>query len=114
MTFESLLVEENKPVVVVTEQGTVESINVAFTEAYGWTTEDLVGKSLTTIIPEDLRDAHQMGFARFLSTNEPAVQNTRIELKVLFADGTVATAYHFITSTQENGRRRFIASIEKK
>jgi len=113
MDFESFLNEERKPMIVVNEQGIVDMVNESFTEAYGWNPRDLVGKTLTLIIPEGLRDAHQMGFARFLSTTEPTVQNMELELEILFADGSAANALHFITSGKVDGQLLFAATIER-
>lgn len=68
MTIQDLRNETEKPVILADEQGLVTAVNDAFASAYGWTAESLVGRSIANIIPEDLRDAHNLGFSRFLST----------------------------------------------
>jgi PAS domain S-box-containing protein len=72
------------------EQGRIVSWNAQATATFGWPAEEALGRSLAdTIIPEEFRDAHQRGLARFLASGDAPVVNKRLELNGLDRDGRV-------------------------
>ena len=55
---------------------------------FGWSREEAVGRRLAdTIIPPELREAHELGLKHFLATGEGPVLNKRIEITALHRDG---------------------------
>jgi len=96
LTIDALKAETDVPVIIVDHEGTIMHINRAFENTWGWQEKKLVGQTLTTIIPGNLRDAHHMGFSRFLLSSKPTILNQAIELVIVLADGTQAAAEHFI------------------
>lgn len=58
-------------VVAADSAGNIVYLNAAAERLLGWTSSELLGCPLTTLIPERLRATHQSGFARFQSTREP-------------------------------------------
>ena len=55
---------------------------------FGWTAEEAIGKLLTeTIIPLELREAHERGMAHYLKTGEGPVLGQRIEIEAVNRDG---------------------------
>ena len=111
MTFEKLMKEELLPVVAIDQNSFFIRINQAFEREYGWSAEELLGKSITEIIPTYLRDAHQIGFSRFIVTEQPTLLGKRLQLKVLYKDGTERDAEHYIVGQKTNGNWQFAASI---
>jgi len=67
-TIDSLKAETTAPVVIVDHEGTILHINQMFEKIWGWQRDELIGQPLTIIIPGNLKDAHHMGFSRFLLT----------------------------------------------
>ena len=96
LTIDALKAETAVPVIIVDHEGTITQINRAFESTWGWKKEKLVGKTLATIIPGNLRDAHHMGFSRFLLSGKPTILNQALELVIVLADGSEAAAEHFI------------------
>jgi len=112
LTIDALKAETAVPVIIVDHDGTVVHINQIFEKTWGWQKEQLVGKSLTSIIPDNLRDAHNMGFSRFAVTGNPTILNQALELVILKADGKETPAEHYIIAEKINGSWVFGATIK--
>ena len=110
-TVDEILAHQDIPVVSADDQGIITYINKAFSDAYGWKSADLVGQSLTVIMPDKFREAHQFGFARFLSTEQPRVAGQPLPLEVRLKDGSSKLAEHFILGDKKDNRWRFAATI---
>jgi PAS domain S-box-containing protein len=75
-------------VVTIDAAGTIREWNPQAESVFGWTRQEVLGRSLAeTIIPEQYRAAHLAGLARFLATGEARVLNKRIEVAGLHRDG---------------------------
>lgn len=62
--------------------------NTGAERLFGWSRDEAIGKSLTeTVVPEDLRAAHDAGMKRFLATGEGPVLGRRIEIEAVDRDG---------------------------
>ena len=76
-------------VVVIDAQGLISGWNRQAEEIFGWETVEVLGRSLVeTVVPPQHRDAHVRGVARYLSTGEASILNTRFEISALRRDGT--------------------------
>ena len=111
LTIDNLKAENNIPVIMVDHHGIVVHINQIFEKTWGWQKDVLIGQTLTNIIPDHLKDAHHMGFSRFLLTGKPTVLNQPLNLQILKMDGKEAGAEHFIISEKINGNWVFGAAI---
>ena len=111
LTIEALKAKTDSPVIVVDHDGIIVHINQIFEKTWGWQKEVLIGQTLTTIIPDNLTDAHHMGFSRFLLTGKPTILNQPVELVIMRADGKEAAAEHFITAEKIKGNWVFGATI---
>lgn len=110
-TLDDLRKEETKPVVIVDAQGIITYINQAFIDVYGWTKEEALGQALTIIIPDELHDAHHMGFSRFITTGEPKIMHTPLSLKARNKAGEVFDAEHYILGEKVDGEWVIAASV---
>ncbi|GAC1499406.1 MAG: PAS domain S-box protein [Candidatus Saccharimonadales bacterium] len=100
------------PAVAITRQGLFFYINEAFTHAYGWRTNDLIGQPVTKIMPENYRDAHNLGFSSFLNTEVATISGQPLNLAILYKDGTVNDAEHYILGEKIKNDWQFAATIE--
>jgi len=112
LTIDALKAETAIPAIIVDHDGTIVHINEVFEETWGWQKDQLVGESLTTIIPDNLRDAHHMGFSRFALTGKPTILNQALELIILKADGQETPAEHYIIAEEIDGNWVFGATIK--
>jgi PAS domain S-box-containing protein len=70
------------------EAGAIVAWNAQSAATFGWTADEVLGRSLAgTIIPESFRAAHTRGLQRFLASGEAPVVNRRLELTALHRDG---------------------------
>ncbi|HLL60627.1 MAG TPA: PAS domain S-box protein [Candidatus Nitrosocosmicus sp.] len=111
-TVDDILKEKIAPVVAIDEHGLFFYLNEAFENAYGWKQEDLMGKLITLIMPPHMRDAHNFGFSRFLTTEVSKIQGIPLRLPIQCKDGTVLEAEHFIVGEKKDGKWRFAATIK--
>lgn len=103
---------EELPVVAIDQESTFTYINDAFIKEYGWTKEDLLNKSVTKIMPGHMRDAHTVGFARYLATETSKLLCKPLPLSVMYKDGRVRESVHFIVGSKKEGIWHFAAIID--
>ena len=76
-------------IITMDHRGNVVDFNPSAEETFGYKRAEVVGKEMASlIIPEELRDKHREGLARYLETGEGPILGTRIEVNALRADGT--------------------------
>lgn len=109
-----ILAEQNKPVIAIDEHGLITYINDAFEVTYGWTKKDLVGQTVTAIMPPHMRDSHNFGFSRFLISEQARILDQSLQLPLYLKDGTTIDAEHYITGEKTNGAWSFAATITPK
>ena len=111
-TVKEFLNEKNVPVVAIDEKGIFYYVNDAFENAFGWKREDLIGNLITLIMPSHMRDAHNFGFSRFLTTELPRILGKPLSLPTLCKDGSTLTSEHFIIGEKKNDKWEFAATIK--
>lgn len=110
-SYQEVIDVQDEPVVAIDQNSMFTLINEAFEREYGWSEAELLGKSVVEIIPPYLRDAHQIGFSRFITTEEVTLLGKRLPLGILYKNGTVQDAEHFILGEKCKGKWRFAAII---
>ena len=110
-TVDTILAIHDIPVIAINQSNLITFSNDAFTTEYGWDENDLLYQPVSMIMPEYLRDAHKIGFSRFLATEKPVVLGIPLALEILYRDGTVRKAEHFIVGDKTSGEWRFAARI---
>jgi PAS domain S-box-containing protein len=79
-------------VVSMDGRGEVIGWNAQAEAIFGWTAAEALGRRLhELIIPEELRESHQLGLSRFLDTGEGTMLGRRQEVPALRKDGTRLT-----------------------
>lgn len=110
-TIAEMMKASDVPVVIADRQGNITHVNAPFCAVFGWEREELLGQPLTRIIPPDLRDAHHMGFSRFLTTGSPTLLERPLTLKAVTKTGRVFEAEHYIIAERRDGDWAFGATI---
>ena len=98
--------------VFANHDGMIADVNSTFVGIYGWSKEDIVGESLTIIIPPEFRDAHHLGFSRFLSTGKPTIMGREIKVPVLTKNGKKIPSTLFLEGSQSENQWTFEASLK--
>ncbi len=113
-TYDEIVARTDIPAVMINSLAEFEVVNEIFTETYGWTRDDLLGRRVATIIPEHMRNAHVIGFARFMATEEPRILGKPLPLPVLCKNGDIIDATHIIVGKKIAGQWHFAATIEPR
>lgn len=111
MTFKEIYARQDVPVVVINSRSEFVYVNHCFYHVFGWDQEEILGRSLSLIIPKELWDAHNMGMSRFLTTQKPTLLGKPLQLKALDRSGRVFMAEHVIVAEKVEGRWQFAATI---
>jgi PAS domain S-box-containing protein len=92
--------------------GRITTWNARAEAVFGWTKDEALGLALTdTIIPEQHREAHRSGLARFLATGEERILNRRIEITARRRNGEEFPVELAITPLKIDDTRHFVAFI---
>ena len=90
--------KENLPFVRADANGDIVEFNERFAAVYGWTQQQLLGQSISLILPASFREFHHAGFARFQLTENSKVVNHPLTLATLCSDGSELQSEHFIVA----------------
>lgn len=104
---------QDVPVVIINKDGIISYTNASFTDVFGWSEEDALSKSIDIIIPEAMRDAHNMGFSRFMSTEKPKILGQSLKLPAVNNKGEEFEAEHYIIAEKIDDEWQVGASIKK-
>jgi PAS domain S-box-containing protein len=74
-------------IVLADTHGDIVEVNRAAGQMFGYATGELLGRPLTTLMPERFHVAHRAGVQRFLTTGEARVIGRTVELAGLRRDG---------------------------
>jgi PAS domain S-box-containing protein len=77
----------NDAVVNMDDKGTIQFANPATARIFGYDPTELVGRPLTVLMPEFMRELHQRGFTRYLATGHRHVNWQGTEVTALRKDG---------------------------
>jgi diguanylate cyclase (GGDEF)-like protein/PAS domain S-box-containing protein len=95
-------------IVSVDHAGCITEFNPAAERTFGYCRADVVGRVLADIIiPPSLREIDGERFARYFSTGTGTALNSRVETRMLRADGTEFPAELTIVRTQTGDRPSF-------
>jgi PAS domain S-box-containing protein len=99
-------------VISIDAEGRVTFFNSAAERTFGYVASEVLGRSLAdTIIPPELRSAHQDGLARYLATEEARVLDRRLEMTAMRADGSTFHAELTVTRVNLPGEISFTGYI---
>ncbi|MFA3878070.1 SpoIIE family protein phosphatase [Streptomyces sp. MMCC 100] len=100
------------PTIAADEGNRIVAANGAAADLLGWGPDDLVGRRLTTLIPEHLRGRHTAAFTSMLLTGRTRIVGRSVPLPALHRDGRLVPVRLYI-QTQETaeGRTVFVAQL---
>jgi diguanylate cyclase (GGDEF)-like protein/PAS domain S-box-containing protein len=86
--YRALVESATDAIVSADAEGRIISWNRAAGRLFGYTTDEILGRRLTSLMPEQYREQHERGMRRFLSTGEGRAIGHTVELEALRSDGT--------------------------
>ena len=100
------------PFVMVDKLGLITYVNDPFRSTFGWKDEDLSGKTLDVVLPEDFRLSHHLAFSNFSSPVDSQVVGHPLILKTRCSDGSEIKSEHFIVAEKEDEKWFFGAQLK--
>ena len=98
-------------IVSIDEHSIIRFANPATEEIFGCPIESLIGQSLTTLMPESLRERHLTAVARYLASGTPAMSWHAVELTGRRATGEEFPIEVSFAEFKIDGRRTFTGTI---
>jgi PAS domain S-box-containing protein len=93
-------------VMVVNENGDIESFSPSAERIFGYSADEIIGRSIDTLIPERFRTHHRRYFEKFLTSPHLAENKKAREVQGLRRDGTERTLNFSLFKIQsENGMK---------
>ena len=112
--FEALAESAPDAILTIDAQSTILSANPAVERIFGWDPGELVGRPLTTLIPERMRAAHDAGLARYLNSGRRNIPWTGVALPGLTKDGReIPLEISFGEFLDDEGRRVFSGFVRE-
>ena len=95
-------------IIRIDENSNIEFVNTATERIFGYAPKEMVGQSLTMLMPEEMRQKHRAGFGRYLTTGKRNLRWESIEVPARHKDG-----HHFpleisFGEYNRDGKRFFI------
>ncbi len=88
LRYRSLTHSANDAIITTDSGGAITFWNTAAQAMFGYEKDDILGASLTRLMPTHYRDAHTQGIARMTATGDARVIGRTVELHGLRKDGT--------------------------
>ena len=99
-------------VIKIDENSKILFVNTAVERIFGFTVEEMLGQTLTMIMPEDMRERHLFGVRRYLETGVRNLSWESIEIPALHADGHIFPM-EISFGEYNNGDKRFFIGIAR-
>jgi PAS domain S-box-containing protein len=110
--FRTLAETASDAIITIDEQGRMVFVNQATEKVFGYVRQEMVGAELTMLMPEDLKQRHQAGFARYKLGGQRKIAWAAISVPGLRRDGQqIPLEISFGEFTRKN--RRFFTGIAR-
>ncbi len=98
-------------IITIDQSGTIETINPAAEEIFGYAPGELQGASVSVLMDEVSYAAHQIGLQRYLETGQGPVIGRSIEVAGRRKDGSAVPLVLSISAFTAGGRQVFIGAL---
>jgi two-component system sensor kinase FixL len=108
----SILETAPDPVIVIDERGLIQSFNVASVKTFGYAADEVVGKSVSILMPSPDRERHDSYLARYMDTGVAHIVGIGREVMARRKDGTTFPARLAISEARIGDRRVFTGFLQ--
>jgi len=94
-------------IIVISEQGLIQYMNPAGVRMFGYTLDEVIGESVSLLIPAPHRQRHGSYIAEYLRTGQAKVIGTGREVTYCRKDGEIFPAHLSVSEVMVGDRRMF-------
>jgi PAS domain S-box-containing protein len=98
-------------IIVIDATGLIQSVNPATERLFGYTSSELVGKNISTLMPEPDRSRHDAYIAAYLRTGERKIIGIGREVQARRKDGSLFPVDLAVAEWQAGGERFFTGIV---
>jgi len=98
-------------VVTIDEQGVIQSMNRAGEKMFGYSANEIIGRNVSTLMPEPYRSEHDGYIQRYLRSGEPHIIGKGRDLPVQRRDGSTFQSWLTVTEVVQDGRHVFAGML---
>lgn len=111
-SFQTIFLSAPDAVIVIGEKGNIMNWNSKAEVMFGWTSQEVIGKSLAdTIIPDHYKSRHEEGMRNYMETGIGPVLNKTIEIEARRRDGSEFDISLSISPSRLEDQQIFIGFI---
>lgn len=110
--LETVLNTSVDSIITITSKGIIESFNPAAEAIFGYRAEEIIGKNVSTLIPEPDKSQHDGYIRHYLNTGEGKIIGTGgREIRALRKNGSIFPAVLGVNFFEINGKKKFVGSV---
>ena len=109
--LESILESAVDGIISMDEAGTIESVNQAAVDIFGYDREEMIGSPVTMLMPSPHREDHGTYVARYIETGEAQIIGRGREVSGLRKDGTEFPLYLAVSEGRHRDARVFTGIV---
>jgi two-component system, LuxR family, sensor kinase FixL len=98
-------------IIMIDEHGAIENFNTAASNLFGYSKDEILGQSVTLLMPEPHRARHGDYMRRYLETGQRQIIGIGRELEALTRSGKRIPVYLAVSEIELEGRRSFTGII---
>ncbi|RKZ37352.1 MAG: hypothetical protein DRQ37_02070 [Gammaproteobacteria bacterium] len=99
-------------IVTADAKGRIETVNIAMEPLFGHAEEDLIGKKVTELIPEQYREAHDKGLHHVAITGESKLLGRCLELEGQHSSGEIFPLELTLANWSAAGKQHFTGILQ--
>ncbi len=105
--FDAVIESTADAIVTADSRGEIVTWNPAAEHLFGYTADEVRGRSLTLLVPERFRQAHQAGMSRVVETGKTRIIGKTVEVYGLHRDGHEFPIELSLATWEDEGERFF-------
>ncbi len=107
----ALLNATPEPLLVVNNKGEITDANIALSRVFGYNKQDVLGKSIAILIPDQLQQKHQQHLAGFFASPQQMNMSSRTDIPAITRTGDKLLVEINLSPIQLNDEMHVVAGI---
>ena len=109
--FRTLAETASDAIITIDDRANIIFVNAGAVEMFGYSQSEMVGQSITMLMPEEMRSMHQAGFARYRATGRRNISWKSVELPGRHKDGHAIQLELSFAEYNKGGKRLFTSVV---